>query len=141
MDNTESRNSQKKPYTANILSQRQSLLKAVCFQSVWGPWFPDQGWNPIPLQWKLGVLSTGLLEKSLRGRDLYRERAIEVKLACFSVDIANQCACYIQEENTLKTQSNKQNKQVIRVLALQIHKTLDRFLFKRLTGQKNQFLS
>ena len=132
MNNTESRNFQKKK--KNHI-QPTSCLRGRVFKRLFvfrlcgdhgsltrdGTQYPCSG---------NGVLSTGPLEKSLRGRDLYRERAIEVKLACFSVDIANQRACYIQEENTLKTWSNKQKKQVIRVLALQIHKTLDHFLFK-----------
>jgi len=28
-------------------------------------WFPDWGWNPSPLQWEHGVLTTGLPGKSL----------------------------------------------------------------------------
>ena len=30
----------------------------------WGILFPDQGWNPCSLQWKLRVLTTGIPEKS-----------------------------------------------------------------------------
>ena len=35
--------------------------------STWlvGSWFPDQGSNPCPLQWKRGVLTTGLPGKSV----------------------------------------------------------------------------
>ena len=36
------------------------LLVAAC-----GIWFPDQGLNPGPLHWELGVLSTGPPGKSL----------------------------------------------------------------------------
>ena len=32
-----------------------------------GSYFPDQGWNPCPLQWKGGVLTTSLPGKSLDG--------------------------------------------------------------------------
>ena len=33
--------------------------------AAWAIWCPDQGSNPGPLQWELGVLATGLPGKSL----------------------------------------------------------------------------
>ena len=41
--------------------------KIFIFLAMWlmGSWFPNQGWNPCPWQWKYGVLTTGPLGKSL----------------------------------------------------------------------------
>ena len=44
------------------------VVVVVCLgplRGMWDPYFPDQGVNLYPLQWKHGILTTGLPQKSL----------------------------------------------------------------------------
>lgn len=65
----------------------------------------------------------------LRGRSLNKGRAIEVKLIHCPMDIINKHAYYMQEENILLPETNKQTKQWnILLSSSETHKIVDHFL-------------
>ena len=130
------------------MSQRQRLLGVFCllfclFLATRGSCFPDQESNLCLLQWNHGVLTTGLPEKSLSGRDLNKERAIEVKLICCSVDVTiNVQVIYRKKTLCTLRQADKQSKQIILLSSSSPNpQNLGSIPLKCLTDQKNQFHS